>query len=583
MEDAAGALDAARDAYRRHDWAGARDGFGAARAAGELAAADLDALADAAWWLGDVDQSSAVLEEAYRRHLDDGRPGPAAMAAIGIGVNHLLRGDGVVGSGWVGRAQRLLRDQPEHTEHGYLLYLELEGALGGGDPDAVVATAGRVRDIGRRHADPNLVAGGDLFEGRALVRQGRMAEGMALLDEAMLAVLSGELDPGWAGNIYCHLMAAFPSWPTSAGRPSGPRRPAAGSPACPRPCCSPASAGSTAPRSWSARATGPRPSGRPPWSAGTWPTCTSPAPPRATTSSATSAGSAATWAGPRTAYRHAHELGRDPQPGLALLRLAQGRAATASASIRAALTAVTADRLARAWLCAAQVEIALADGDAETAGRACDELPGPPPPTAAPAWRRRRCRPGGRCCWPAGGPRRPCRPCGRPAGAGRSWTPPTTPPGSGCCSPGPTRRWATPTPPGGSWTRPRWCSAPGRDPDAGRVAARRGRAAPARRPHRARGRGAGAGRRRPLQPGDRRVAGAQPQDGRPAPVEHLRQARGVARGPRRPPTPSSTAWPPRAWVGRPTGRPRLRTLPDARPVPPAVRCGDTSRRAGGRR
>ena len=176
MDDVAEVLEAARDAYGRHDWAAARDRFHAARAEGELAPGDLDALADAAWWLGDFDEASAVLEEAYRRHLDDGRPRPAAMAAIGIAVNHFLRGDGVVGSGWLGRAQRLLRDQPEHAEHGYLLYLELEGALGG-DPGAVVAMAGRVWDIGRRHADPNLAAAGDLFEGRALVRQGRMAEG----------------------------------------------------------------------------------------------------------------------------------------------------------------------------------------------------------------------------------------------------------------------------------------------------------------------------------------------------------------------------------------------------------------------
>jgi DNA-binding NarL/FixJ family response regulator len=65
---------------------------------------------------------------------------------------------------------------------------------------------------------------------------------------------------------------------------------------------------------------------------------------------------------------------RDPQPGLALLRLAQGRAATAAASIRTALTAVVHDRLARAQLCAAQVEIALAAGDHGTAARAGEEL-----------------------------------------------------------------------------------------------------------------------------------------------------------------------------------------------------------------
>ncbi|HET7517113.1 MAG TPA: LuxR family transcriptional regulator, partial [Actinomycetes bacterium] len=209
MDGVGEVLEAAREAYRRHDWAGAREHFTAASAAGELAAADLDALADAAWWLGEVEEAVAVFEAAYRRHLDDGRPDGAAMAAIGIAVTHLLRGDGVVGSGWLGRAQRLVRDEPEGAAHGYLLYLELEGALGGDDPAAVVEAARRVREIGRRHADPNLTAAGDLFEGRVLVRQGRMAEGMALLDEAMLAVLSGELSPEWAGNIYCHLMAAF--------------------------------------------------------------------------------------------------------------------------------------------------------------------------------------------------------------------------------------------------------------------------------------------------------------------------------------------------------------------------------------
>ena len=127
---------------------------------------DLEERADAAWWRGDFDEASALLERAYRRHLDEGAPRPAAMAAIGIAVNAFLRGDGVVGSGWLGRARRLLRDEPEQAEHGYLLYLDLEGALAGGDQDAVVATARRVRDIGRRHTDPGLVAVGDVFEGR---------------------------------------------------------------------------------------------------------------------------------------------------------------------------------------------------------------------------------------------------------------------------------------------------------------------------------------------------------------------------------------------------------------------------------
>jgi DNA-binding CsgD family transcriptional regulator len=367
-------LEAARDAYRRHDWAAAREGFSVVRTAGELAAADLDALADAAWWLGDVEEASAMLEEAYRRHLDESRPGRAAMAAIGVAVNHLLRGDGVVGSSWLGRAQRLVRDQPEGVEHGYLLYLELEGALGGDDLDAVTTTAGRVREIGRRHADPNLVAAGDLFEGRVLVRQGRMAEGMGLLDEAMLAVLSGELAPEYAGNIYCHLMAAFAEladvrraaeWTEATGRWLA-TLPAAvlftgvcrvhRSQVLQR-------KGAWAEAEREAALVGQD------------------------LTDLYVAGAAeghyqvgelrrlrGDLEGAEAAYREAHALGRDPQPGLALLRLAQGRAATAAASLRTALTAVSHDRLARAWLCAAQVEVALAAGDTETAGRASEEL-----------------------------------------------------------------------------------------------------------------------------------------------------------------------------------------------------------------
>jgi DNA-binding NarL/FixJ family response regulator len=367
-------LQAARDAYRRRDWPEARERFAAARATGELAAGDLEALADAAWWLGEFDEASATLEEAYRRYLDEGRPRPAAMAAIGIGVNAFLRGDGVVGTGWVGRAQRLLRDEPEHAEHGYVLSLDLEGALAGDDAATVVGTARRVRDIGRRHTDPNLVALADLFEGRALVKQGRVADGMALLDEAMLAVVSGELRPEWAGNIYCHLMAAFHEFADvrrAAEWTEATSRWLAGLPA--------AVLFTGICRVHRSQVLQHK---------GAWAQAEREAALVCRDLADLHVAAAAEGhyqigeirrlrgdlAGAEESYRRAHGLGRDPQPGLALLRLAQGRAATASASIRAALTAVTSDRLARARLCAAQVEIALAAGEHETAARACDEL-----------------------------------------------------------------------------------------------------------------------------------------------------------------------------------------------------------------
>jgi DNA-binding NarL/FixJ family response regulator len=375
MDDAARRLEAARDAHRRRDWAAAREGFAAARAAGELAAADLDALGDAAWWLGELEEASAVMEAAYRRHLDEGRPGPAAMAAMGIGVNAFLRGDGVVGAGWVGRAQRLLADQPEGVEHGYLLYLELEGALGGGeDAGAVIGMARRLRELGRVHADPNLVAAGDLFEGRALVKRGRMAEGLALLDGAMLAVRSGELRPEYAGNIYCHLMATFAEL-------ADVRRAAEWTEATSRWLASlPAAVLFTGicrvHRSQVLQRTG------------AWAQAEREAAQVCLDLAELQVSGAAEGhyqvgelrrlrgdlAGAEAAYRQAHRLGRDPQPGLALLRLAQGRAPAAAASVRAALAAVVHDRLARARLCAAQVEIALAAAQPEVAARACEEL-----------------------------------------------------------------------------------------------------------------------------------------------------------------------------------------------------------------
>jgi DNA-binding NarL/FixJ family response regulator len=373
-DDLPEALRAARDAYRRRDWPGARERFAAARAAGELAADDLEAFSDAAWWLGEAEESLAVLEEAHRRHLDEGRPRAAAMAAIGIAFHHFLRGDGVIGSGWMGRAQRLLHDEPENVEHGYVRFFELEAGLSGPDAAAVIANARRVKDIGRRHGDPNLVAVGSLFEGRVLVRQGRVVEGMALLDEAMLAVLSEELRPEWAGNIYCHLMAAFHEI-------ADVRRAAEWTEATTRWLASlPAAVLFTGVcrihRSQVLQLKG------------AWTQAEREAVLVCQDLEELHVVGAAEGhyqvgeirrlrgdlAGAEEAYRHAHRLGRDPQPGLALLRLAEGRAEAASASIRAALTAVSHDRLARARLCAALVEVALAAGEPQTARQACDEL-----------------------------------------------------------------------------------------------------------------------------------------------------------------------------------------------------------------
>jgi DNA-binding NarL/FixJ family response regulator len=374
MTDTISPIEAAQDAFRRHDWARARDRFDAARRAGLLDADGLFALAEAAWWLGEMDESLAAFEQAYRQHLQAGRPLRAAMAAMFLGARFSERGDLAVGSGWMSRMRRLLHDQPEGPEHGYTLYFEIFEAMAGGDLDGAVAHARRMQALGRRFDDPNLVGVGVLGEGRARLRQGQVADGMALLDEAMLAALSDELEPLWAGAIYCHLMDACNQladlrrageWTQATARWCE-RFPEA---VLYRGLCRVHRAQVLQVRgAWehAEREASRASSDLPGVHVGT------------VAEAHYQVGEIRRLRGEATraeeAFKRAHQLGRDPQPGLALLRLAQGRADAAAASIRAALAGESQDRLRRARLCAAQVEIALVAGDRDAAHAAGEEL-----------------------------------------------------------------------------------------------------------------------------------------------------------------------------------------------------------------
>lgn len=370
-------LAEARAAYRQRQWPRAHAVYSSVGRSAELTPEDSAALADSAWWLGRVDDSVAAGCAAFSGFLAAGRAREAAMAAVGVAVNHFLRGDGATGSGWVAHAARLLEDEPECPEHGYLIYLlHVEGAFDDPDPATVVPAARRVRAIGRRHGDTNLMAIGLLGEGRMLVRDGRVADGMALLDEAMAHVLAGEVAPDWAGNIYCHLMTtchefgdlqrarqwveATSSWletlPAAVlftgicrihrsqvlqqtGHWDESEREAA------RVCADLGDiAGLAAAEGHYQLGELARLRGHP--------------------------------VAAQSAYQRAHRLGRSPQPGLGLLRLAQGRIDAARAAVRTALIAETTNRLARARLLAAEAEIELAAGAMDGAADAVSELTG---------------------------------------------------------------------------------------------------------------------------------------------------------------------------------------------------------------
>ena len=364
-------LAAARTAFVARQWVDAHDGFLAAQQEAPLDADDLNALSQASWWLGLMDESLAVGEQAYQLYLDASNNRRAAYRAFDIAYGYFLKGNEAVGSGWISRAQRLLADEPECPEQGYLLYFAVETSLDGGEE--TMAKARQVQAMGRRHDDRNLVAAGIVAEGRVLIKLGRAHEGVTLLDEGMLEASSQEMSPVWAGNIYCHLMAACYELGDI-------RRAAAWTQSTYDWCdeMAPAVLFKGICRVHRAQVMQIH---------GQWTQAQDEAERVCQDIANIHVGVVAEGhyqvgeikrlrgdlEGAERSYQEGHRLGRDPEPGLALLRLAQGRTDVAATLIRSALAGV-GDRLSRARFLAAQVEIAIAGADEATAAAAADEL-----------------------------------------------------------------------------------------------------------------------------------------------------------------------------------------------------------------
>ncbi|MFP5319349.1 MAG: LuxR C-terminal-related transcriptional regulator [Acidimicrobiia bacterium] len=366
-------LLAARVAYGRRDWVAARECFRAVRQAGSLPGEDLYALANSHWWLGEIDDALPLLTEAHRALLEEGQPRTAALVALDTGYTYALRGEEAQASGWLARAARLLEGEGDCAEQGYLLYCNVEEDCAGEDLDAALAGARQVMAIGRRFGDRCLMALAALAEGRIRIRQGALAEGLALLDEAMVAAVSDDLDPGWAGNIYCNLMRTcweLGDWQRAEEWTAVTARwcetmPGAG----------PFMGICRVHRAQVLQLRGDFAAAE----AEVLHVCEELA-----HFHVTMVGEAryqlgelcrqrGDLAGAEQAFADAHRLGRDPQPGLALLRLAQGRPASAAAVISRVLNA-TSDRLERARLLPAAVEVLIAAGEPDRAGIAAEEL-----------------------------------------------------------------------------------------------------------------------------------------------------------------------------------------------------------------
>jgi DNA-binding NarL/FixJ family response regulator len=199
-------LQQAHDALARRDWAQAN---ALLRALDGLDPDDTMALATSAYLVGDVDAAVRVWQAAYGERIGADDDLGAIRVAFWLGLVFSLRGEHAVAGGWVARAQRLLADEPEDiVERGYLLIHEFYGHLGRGDFGRAADTAGQMADVGRRFKDPDLIAQGLMSQGRMLIYSGRVSDGLALLDEAMVGVATDEVSPIFAGMVYCALIEA---------------------------------------------------------------------------------------------------------------------------------------------------------------------------------------------------------------------------------------------------------------------------------------------------------------------------------------------------------------------------------------
>jgi DNA-binding CsgD family transcriptional regulator len=197
------ALGRGRDAFARRAWTTAYTELDAADRILPLEPEDLERLAVAARMIGKDSDCAELWARAHRACLDAGNVPRAARYAFWLAFGLLDRGEMAQGSGWLARGQRLLDEAGlDCVEHGYLI---LPMAIGGMDesPAGSRDAFTRVLEIAARFDDKTLAAMGRMGLGRSLIRLGGAAEGVPLLDDVMIAIMAGEAHPMVIGDLYC--------------------------------------------------------------------------------------------------------------------------------------------------------------------------------------------------------------------------------------------------------------------------------------------------------------------------------------------------------------------------------------------
>lgn len=367
-------IEEGRRAFHRRAWGEAFDLLSGAGVDSSADPEDLESLAIAAYLSGHDAESTAAWTRAHQIRIERDETPAAVRCAFWLGFGLFQRGEMAQGGGWMARARRLVEEQElDCAESGYLLIPEGLMALEGGEPSTAVGCFEELSHIARRFGDPDLAAFGNLGMGQAFLRMGDATKGASFFDEAMVAVTAGEVSSVVSGIIYCAVidecqkafdMHRAQEWTLALDRWCEAQPglvPYRGQ------CLVHRSQVMQLHGAWAEAATEaekarqrledpPHPGiGMAHYQLGELHRL------RGDLASA------------EEAYRRAHGSGRSPQPGLALLRLAQDRAEHAAAGIDRALDAA-GDRLARARLLPAYVKVMLSAGRVSEARSAADEL-----------------------------------------------------------------------------------------------------------------------------------------------------------------------------------------------------------------
>jgi len=357
-------------------WVDVFDELSEADECSSLGAADLSELATVAFLIGRDAMALDAFQRAHQSFRDAAEAGPAARCAFWLGYVLMLSGRMAEAMGWWTRGQRLLdEDGQPRVEQGYLLIPPSLRKLNGDDARGAYEGFGEAMAIADRFGDTDLLAWSRLGRGKALMKLGEVRRGMSLLDEAMVAVTVGEVSPIVTGRIYCAVIvacreffdlrraqewtAAFSRWcATQQGL-----KPYRGQ------CLVHRSEIMQLHGEWSEAIDEIRqacahlsdPPGDPVLGMARY-------------QMGELLRLRGEYARAEDAYRRAGECGHVVQPGLALLRLAQGRIEDAVAAIRRVAAESGSDRIERARMLAAFITIMLAVGDTGAARTATDEL-----------------------------------------------------------------------------------------------------------------------------------------------------------------------------------------------------------------